>query len=109
MVSAILKAVYSVACVGVAIAVERSLANVLGVVPGGEMLSALAAAVAGVIIIIGNHGIETIVRGLTALSSRVELARRKRKEVERFCTQVIPRIVADRERLEGLVDRHLAA
>ena len=109
VVSAILKAVYSVACIGVAIAVERSLANVLSVVPGGEMLSAvLAAAVAGVIIVIGNRGIETIVRTLAALSSRVELARRKREEIERFCAQVIPQMVADRERLEGLVDRHLA-
>ena len=109
VVSAILKAVYSVACIGVAIAVERSLANVLGVVPGGEMLSAvLAAAVAGVIIVIGNRGIETIVRTLAVLSSRVELARRKREEIERFCAQVIPQMVADRERLEGLVDRHLA-
>ena len=109
VVSAILKAVYSVACIGVAIAIERSLANVLGVVPGGEMLSAvLAAAVAGVIIVIGNRGIETIVRTLAVLSSRVELARRKREEIERFCAQVIPQMVADRERLEGLVDRHLA-
>ena len=109
VVSAILKAVYSVACIGVAIAVERYLSTVLGVVPGGEMLSAvLAAAVAGVIIVIGNHGIETIVRGLAALSARAELARRRREEIERFCAQAIPRMIADRDRLEYLVDRHLA-
>ena len=109
VVSAILKAVYSVACIGVAIAVERYLSTVLGVVPGGEMLSAvLAAAVAGVIIVIGNHGIEAIVRGLAALSARAELARRRREEIERFCAQAIPRMIADRDRLEDLVDRHLA-
>lgn len=109
VVSAILKAVYSVACIGVAIAVERSLANVLGVVPGGEMLSAvLAAAVAGVIVIIGNRGIETIVQGLALLSSRAELARRRRVEIERVCAQVIPQMIADRDQLEGLIDQHLA-
>ena len=109
VVSAILKAVYSVACIGVAIAVERYLSTVLGVVPGGEMLSAvLAAAVAGVIIVIGNHGIEAIVQGLAALSARAELARRRREEIERFCAQAIPRMIADRDRLEDLVDRHLA-
>ena len=109
VVSAILKAVYSVACIGVAIAVERSLSNVLGVVPGGEMLSAvLAAAVAGVIIVIGNRGIETIVRGLAVLSSRAELARRKRVEIEQFCAQAIRQMIEDRERLEEFVDQHLA-
>ena len=109
VVSAILKAVYSVACIGVAIAVERSLSIVLGAVPGGEMLSAvLAAAVAGVVIVIGNRGIEAIVRGLAAMSARVELARRRRKDIERFCAQAIPRMIADRDRLEELVDRHLA-
>ena len=109
VVSALLKAVYSVACIGVAIAVERSLSNVLGVVPGGEILSAvLAAAVAGVIIVIGNRGIETIVRGLAVLSSRAELARRKRVEIEQFCDWAIPQMMADRERLEEFVDRHLA-
>ena len=107
--SATLKAVYSVACIGVAIAIERSLANVLGVVPGGDMLAAvLAAAVAGVIIIIGNRGIEAIVQGLALLSSRAELARRRRVEIERFCAQAIPRMIADRDRLEELVDQHLA-
>ena len=109
VVSAILKAVYSVACIGVAITVERYLSTVLGVVPGGEILSAvLAAAVAGVIIVIGNRGIEAIVRGLAALSARAELARRRREEIERFCAQAIPRMIADRDRLEELVDRHLA-
>ena len=109
VVSAILKAVYSVACIGVAIAVERYLSTVLGVVPGGEMLSAvLAAAVAGVIIVIGNRGVEAIVRGLAELSARAELARRRREEIERFCAQAIPRMIADRDRLEDLVDRHLA-
>ena len=108
VVSAILKAVYSVACIGVAIVVERYLSTVLGVVPGGEMLSAvLAAAVAGVIIVIGNRGIEAIVQGLAALSARVELARRRREEIERFCAQAISQMIADRDRLEELIDRHL--
>ena len=109
VVSAILRAVYSVACIGVAIAVERSLSSVLGAVPGGGMLSAvLAAAVAGMVIVIGNRGIESIVRGLAAMSARAELARRRREEIERFCAQAIPRMIADRDRLEELVDRHLA-
>ena len=81
----------------------------LGAVPEGEMLSAvLAAAVAGVIIVIGNRAIESIVRGLAALSARAELARRRRVEIERFCARAIPRLIADRDRLEKLVDRHLA-
>ena len=109
VVSAILKAVYSAACIAVTIAVERQLSSVLGAVPGGEMLSAvLAAAVAGVVIVIGNRGIEAIVRGLAAMSARVELARRRREEIERFCAQAIPMLIADRNRLEELVDRHLA-
>lgn len=109
VLSAILKAVYSVACIGVAITVERYLSTALGALPGGEMLSAvLAAAVAGVIIVIGNRGIETIVRGLAALSARAELARRRREEIEQFCAQAIPQMIADRDRLEELVDLHLA-
>ena len=108
VVSLILKAVYSVACIGVAIVVERYLSTVLGVAPGGEMLSAvLAAAVAGVIIVIGNRGIEAIVQGLAALSARAELARRRREEIERFCAQAIPQMIADRDRLEELIDLHL--
>ena len=71
------------------------------------MLSAVLA-VAGVAIVIGNRGIEAIVRGLTAMSARVELARRRREEIERFCAQAIPMLIADRDRLEELVDRHLA-
>ena len=109
VVSAILKAVYSAAVLAVTLAVERQLSDVLGAVPGGEMLSAvLAAAVAGVVIVIGNRGIEAIVRGLAAMSARVELARRRRKDIERFCAQAIPMLIADRDRLEELVDRHLA-
>ena len=109
VISAILKAVYSAACIGVAIAVERYLSGILGVVPGGEMLSAaLAAAVAGAIIVIGNRGVEAIVRTLAVLSTRAALARRRRVEIERFCAQAIPRMIADRDRLEELVDRHLA-
>lgn len=109
VVSAILKAVYSAAVLAVTIAVERQLSDVLGAVPGGGMLSAvLAAAVAGVVIVIGNRCIEAIVRGLAAMSARVELARRRRKDIERFCAQAIPMLIADRDRLEELVDRHLA-
>ena len=110
VVSTILKAVYSAGVLAVTIAVERQLSSVLvGAVPGGEMLSAvLAAAVAGVVIVIGNRGIEAIVRGLAAMSARVELARRRREEIERFCAQAIPMLIADRDRLEELVDRHLA-
>lgn len=109
VVSAILKAVYSAAVLAITIAVERQLSSVLGAVPGGEMLSAvLAAAVAGMVIVIGNRGIEAIVRGLAAMSARVELARRRREEIERFCAQAIPMLIADRDRLEELVDRHLA-
>ena len=109
VLSAILQAVYSVACIGVAITVERYLSTAIGALPGGEMLSAvLAAAVAGVIIVIGNRGIETIVYGLAKLSARAELARRRREEIERFCAQAIPQMIADRERLEELIDEHLA-
>ena len=46
--------------------------------------------------------------GLAAMSACVELARRRREEIERFCAQAIPRMIADRDRLEELVDRHLA-
>ena len=109
VLSAILQAVYSVACIGVAITVERYLSTAIGALPGGEMLSAvLAAAVAGVIIVIGNRGIETIVYGLAKLSARAELARRRREEIEQFCAQAIPQMIADRERLEELIDEHLA-
>ena len=74
-----------------------------------RILAALSAAVvAGVMIVVGNRAIDHIVRSLFGIFHRAEMAGRRREEIEAFCAEEIPRLVADRDRLEALVDTHLA-
>ena len=110
VVSAGLKAAFAVASVGVAAAVETQLRPQLAVAgPLGDVLAALSAAVvAGVMIVLGNRGIDYVVRSLFALFQGAEIARRRREEIEAFSAEMLPRLVADRERLEVLVETHLS-
>ena len=108
VVSAALRAVYTVASIGVAILVEETLAGYLQI-PGGDLLAALiAATVAAVMIVVGNRSIEAVVESVAALMAAGALARRRREEIERICNQAIPGLVADRERLVARLDRHFA-
>ena len=110
VVAAALKAVFAVASVGVAVALETQLTPLLGGLPLGDLLSALCAAVvAGVMIVIGNRSIDHIMRSLFAIFEGAEIARRRREEIEAFCAIAIPQLVADRHRLESLVEGHLEA
>ena len=109
VVSAALKAVYAVASVGVAILLEQSLSPYFAIVPGGDLLAAvIAAVVAGVLIVVGNRSIDHIVRSLFGIFHGAELARLRREEIEAFCAAEVPRLIADWDRLEALVETHLA-
>ena len=109
VVSACLKAVFAAASVGVAVAVESELAPHFAFAgPFGDILAALCAAVvAGVMIVLGNRGIDYVVRSLFELFQGVEVARHRREEIEAFCTEAVPQLVEDRERLEALVEGHI--
>ena len=110
VVSACLKAVFAAASVGVALAVESQLAPQFAAAgPFGGVLAGLCAAVvAGVMIVLGNRAIDYIVRSLFGLFQGVEVARRRREEIEAYCAKMVPQLVADRERLEALVRDHIA-
>ena len=110
LVSAGLKASFVVASVGVAALLEAQLAPLFAPAgPFGDILAALCAAVvAGVMIVLGNRGIEYIVRSLFGLFQGAEVARRRRQEIEAFCAEMLPRLVAGRERLDTVVEAHLA-
>ena len=110
VVAAGLKAVFIVASIGVTTALESGFESLFGAVPVvGEILPALCAAVvAGVMIVVGSRAIDHIVRSLFALFQGAEVARRRREEIESFCAEHIPQLIADRQRLESLVEAHLA-
>ena len=110
VVAAALKAVFVVASVGVATALESEFEALFGAVPvAGEILPALCVAVvAGVMIVVGNRAIDHIVRSLFAMFQGAEVARRRREEIEAFCAKQLPRLIADRNRLDTLVETHLA-
>ena len=110
VVSAGLKAAFAVASVGAAAALEAQLAPLFAAAgPFGDVLAALSAAVvAGVMIVLGNRGIDYVVRSLFALFQGAETARRRREEIEAFSAEMLPRLVADRARLKALVETHLS-
>ena len=109
VVSAALKAVYVVASAGVAILLEQTLSPYFGVLPGGDLLAAVVAAVvAGVMIVVGNRSIEHVVCSLVGIFRGAELAKLRREEIEAFCAAEIPRLISDRHRLEALVETQLA-
>ena len=109
VVSAALKAVFAVASVGVAAALETQLSTLFGGIPFGDILAALCAAVvAGVMIVLGSRAIEAVVRSLCRIFEGAAAARRRREEIEALCAELLPKLVADREQLQSLVDSHLA-
>ena len=109
VVSAGLKAVYAVASVGIAVVLEQTLSPYFAILPGGGLLAAvIAAVVAGVMIVVGNRAIDHIVLSLYGIFQGAEVARRRREEIEAFCAEKIPRLIADRHRLGTLVETHLA-
>lgn len=108
VVSAALKAAFVVASAGVALAVETKLKPLLAGIPFGDILAALCAAVvAGVMIVIGNRAIEAVVLSLCRIFEGAAAARRRREEIETLCAAVLPQLIADRERLESLVNSHI--
>ncbi len=106
VVSAALKAVWVVASVGVVSALEVQMTQLCGLAGPifGEVLAAICAGVvAGVMIAVGNRSIEWVVQSLF-----MSAARRRREDIEAFCDEMIPKLVADRDHLEELVASHLA-
>ena len=109
MVTAALKAVFAVASVGVALAVEAELTPLFAGIPFGDILAALCAAVvAGVMIVVGNRAIESVVLSLLRIFEGADAAKRRRQEIEALCAKVLPQLVADRERLQSMTDYHIA-
>ena len=110
VVSVALKTIFAAAGVAATLALEGKLSIELSVIPGGDIIAAiLAGAVGGAMIAIGNRSIESVVRGFFATFGAANLARARREEIEQFCDSVLPRMIADREQLEELVDRHCEA
>lgn len=108
VVSAALKAVFAVASVGVAVALETQLSTLFAGIPFGDILAALCAAVvAGVMIVLGNRAIESVIHSLCCIFEGAAAARRRREEIEALCAEVLPKLVADRERLQSMVDSRL--
>ena len=109
VVSAALKAVFAVASVGIAVALETQLSTLFAGIPFGDILAALCAAVvAGVMIVLGNRAIESVIHSLCCIFESAAAARRRRREeIEALCAEVLPKLVADRERLQSMVDSRL--
>ncbi len=109
VVAAALKTVFAVASVSVALAVEAKLTPLFAGIPFGDILAALCAAVvAGVMIVLGNRAIESVVMSLCRIFEGAAAAKRRREEIEALCAEILPRLVADREKLQSMVDSYLA-
>ena len=109
LISACLKAIFLAASAGVALLLEAELSPLMSTIPGGQVLAAvIAAAVAGVMIVVGNRSVDSVVQTLVGILNAGAIARRRREEIERMCEETIPRLVEDRERLQDLADSHFA-
>ena len=107
LIAACLKALFTIASVGLALLLEAKLSPLMTPIPGGDVLAAIiAAVVAGVMIVIGNRCIDGIVRALFGRLSAGARARLHRQKIHRVCEEAIPRLIEDRERLQALVDSH---
>ncbi len=105
VVAAVLKAVFVAVSVGVIIAVEAALTPLFG----GILAPIFAAVIAGVMIVGGNRSIDHIVQSLAGIFHGAHgIARRRREEIEAFCAEHIPQLVADREQLESMVETHFS-
>ena len=110
VVAAALKALMAVAGVGVGLAVEAKLTPLFGGIPLGDILAALCAAVvAGVMIVLGNRAIDSVVVSLGRIVEGAAAAKRRREEIEALCTEALPQMVADRKQLQSILDSDLAS
>ena len=107
LIAVCLKALVVIASAAVALPLEAKLSPLMTIIPGGNVLAAvIAAVVAGVMIVIGNRFIDGIVRTLFGIFNAGAIARRRCQEIQRVCDEAIPRLIEDRERLQALVDTH---
>lgn len=109
VVSAVLVAVLAVAAVGVATTLEAELGALLTGLPVvGELVAAvIAAALAGLMVALGAHAIEKVVHALFGIFAGAKEARRRREAIEQLCAEVVPELIADRDRLKQILDSHL--
>ena len=109
LVAACLKALFVAASAGVALLLEAKLSPLMSTIPGGQVLAAvIAAAVAGVMIVIGNRSIDGVCQTLFGMFNAGTIARRRRQEIQKMCEEAIPQLIEDRERLQALIDSHFA-
>ncbi len=102
-----LKALLVILSVGAAVVLESQLTPLLVSVPGGEVLSAvIAAALAGVMIVVGNRAITGVVQSVSGIFQSAAQARQRREEIEKLCDKMIPQLIEDRERLQAFIDDH---
>ena len=110
LVAAFLKAVFTAVIVaGVALPLEAKLTSLMVAIPLGDVLaSVITAAVVGVMIVVSNRSIDSVVRALFGIFNAGTIARLHREEIQKMCEEAIPRLIEDRERLQALVDNHFA-
>ena len=109
LIAACLKTLFAFFSASVAGLLEAKLKPFMSAIPGGDVFAAvIAAVVAGVMIVIGNRSIDSVVRALFGMFNAGTIARLRREEIQRMCEEAIPRLIEDRERLQALVDNHFA-
>ncbi len=109
VVTGAFKTLVAVASVGVALAVEAKLTPLFGGIRFGDILAALCAAVvAGVMIVLGNRAIDSVVVSLGRIIEGATAAKRRREEIEALCAEALPQMVADREQLQSILNSDLA-
>ena len=92
-----------------ALAVEAKLTPLFGGIRFGDILAALCAAVvAGVMIVLGNRAIDSVVVSLGRIIEGATAAKRRREEIEALCAEALPQMVADREQLQSILNSDLA-
>ena len=109
LVSAVLMAIFAVASVGVALALEQWLSPMMAAIPGGDIIAAIiAAALAGVIIVVSNRSIKAVVQSLASLFREGAAARLRREEIQSICDGFIPQLIEDRNQLERIMEANFS-
>lgn len=105
LVSVVSKAFISVGIGFIAVSIEQKLTALGLPAPLGGLL---AAALAGVAIVFANRSIDALLFSATSMFSPVAAAKIRREKITALCTEMIPQLIADRERFQQVVDKYYA-
>lgn len=106
LISICLKTLVALSTVAVATTLETKLNLYFSAVPG--LAAVVAAAVAGVMIVLASRSIDGVIQGLLSIFNAGAIARRRREEIEKICEEALPKLIEDRERLQALADSYFA-